>query len=118
MPAPFVQKANSGSPSGTATTKTVTLNGQTALNMNLVLVSFGHASGTSTPTRVQTVTDTQGNVYQPASSLAQTTQNSACIVMQSFYAPLVRAGNSTITVTLTGAASFFIISALEYGLQL
>lgn len=118
MPAPFVQKANSGSPSGTATTKSVTLNGQVAQNLNLVLVSFGNAAGTTTPIRVQTITDTKGNIYQPASPLSQTTQNSSCIVMGSFYAPQIASGNNTITVTLTGAASFFIISAAEYGIQL
>lgn len=117
MPVPFVQKANSGVPSGTATTKAATLSGQTLNNLNIVLVQWGNASGTTTAITAS-VTDTQGNTYQPASQPTLSPGAGSCIVIQLFYAPQIKAGNNTITATFSAAASYAFIGVYEYGVQL
>jgi Chitobiase/beta-hexosaminidase C-terminal domain/Glycosyl hydrolases family 43 len=113
----FVQKANSGTPSGTATTKSVTLSGQAAGNMNFVYLSYGNGTAAAAPPgTVVSIKDDLNNSYLPAAPAAIYYDffGHTSLVAQSFYLPQIPAGNRTITATLSAACSFFILGAAEY----
>jgi hypothetical protein len=111
----FVQSADSGTPVGSATSVSkafVSL--QTAGNLNVVVINLGKNSGTFTET-IASVTDTQGNIYYPATSLDRMTDgggNGDGLII--YYSPNIYSGSNTITVATSSAVDFFAISILEY----
>lgn len=118
----FVQTATSGVPTGSASSKTATFaSAQTAHNLNAVAISFGNASGAVTAT-VTGVTDTEGNAYVPATSLATFLQNgtnppAGGDALQIFYCPNIAAagaGANVVTVNLSTSSPFFIVTVVEH----
>lgn len=118
MPAPlFVQTANSGTPSGTATSKTATFgSAQSAGNLNVVAICLGQLGTHPITVPTITVTDSKGNSYTPVGPLAQAyaADGFGLVVYSAPNIASATAGANIVTVTLSGAYSFFIISVFEY----
>jgi hypothetical protein len=117
----FVQTANSGAPTGVAATVAATFaSAQTAGNLNVVVISFGHAVYVGSPAigTVSSVTDTQGNTYQIATTLSTFTSTAGDVVgCQIYYAPTIAAAaaGNIVTVNFSEAQSaYFIVGILEY----
>lgn len=120
MAVAFVQKANSGTPSGTATSKTATFSlAQIAGDTNFVVIQYGNNAGATISQTVSSVTDSAGNIYtaSPVGFITmQTTTPFAqgCVVYACPSIVAYGTGN-VVTVTLAGGlAAFFAISVLEY----
>lgn len=114
----FVQTANSGTPSGTATAKTANFgSAQTAGNLNIVAITFGVASGSITVPSI-TVTDVSGNTYSAIGSFIQHTSGGGSSGGSILYVAKniagAAAGANTVTVTLGTAMSYFVASVFEY----
>lgn len=113
----FVQAANSGTPAGSATSKTANFaSAQTASNLNAVMISYG-ATGTAVTQTVSSIIDSSGNVYvqgTPRTNFIATSGDGDSI--QIWYCANIAAalaGANTVTVTLSATAPFFIIGAME-----
>lgn len=118
--AAFVQTANSGTPSGSTTSKTATFaSAQSAGNLNVVVISFGNASATSISNVISSVTDSKGNTYAAANAFlsCQSVTGSDALGQIIYCAPGIAAataGSNVVTVNLSLARDFFTVVLLEY----
>lgn len=117
MPTYFVKKGNSGN-GITGSSVQVTLTGQTAGNMNLLLICYGNSAGTTIAPTVSSVTGTAGNTYSlsSAASKAVVPSQNWCFQVLSYCAPQIKGGSETVTVTLSATANFFTIALYEYAI--
>jgi uncharacterized repeat protein (TIGR01451 family) len=101
----FVQVAAT-LPQGTASSVSASYaSSQTAGDLNVVVIGTNDATSV-----VQSVTDTAGNAY----SLALGPTTGTGLRQSIYYAPNIRAGANTVTVTFTAAAAFPDLRILQY----
>lgn len=115
----FLQAVNSGVAAGTPSTKAVSLTGQGAGNLNVVIISWGNISGPSISATVSSVTDSNGHTYSKVCDPVYTGANTGptqAFLLQAYYFAGITAGSTTVTVTLSAGASFFTIDVLEYAI--
>jgi hypothetical protein len=115
----FVQAANSGTPSGTNTTKAAVMAAaQQAGSLNVVVINYGALFPATLTQVVSGVADTKTNTYAASTSVQTYTDPSgnvgALVVWAAPNIASATAGANTVTVTMNGAVSFFIIGVLEY----
>ena len=114
----FVQTANSGTPSGTATSKTATFaSAQTAGNLNVVVIVNGSASNTTPSNLITSVTDTSGNTYAAANTWLTCASGASGAGQIIYRAPNINAagaGANTVTVATSAAVAYFSVTIAEY----
>jgi hypothetical protein len=104
-PIAFVQVA-AATPQAAAQTVSITYPvAQTAGNLNIVVVGWNDTTST-----VQSVVDSAGNAY--ALAIGPTTGTG--LRQSIYYAPSIRAGGNSVTVTFNGPAAFADVRILEY----
>lgn len=101
----FVQVASATPRTATQTVNVSYAKAETAGNMNVIIVGWNDTVST-----VQSLKDSAGNTYKLAIGPTSGTN-----VRQSiYYAPNIKAGSNTVTVTFNRAAAFADVRVLEY----
>ncbi|HYN15287.1 MAG TPA: chitobiase/beta-hexosaminidase C-terminal domain-containing protein, partial [Terriglobales bacterium] len=105
VPIAFVQVAAATPQSSQSTVSVAYPAAQTAGDLNVVVVGWN-----DTTSNVTQVTDSQGNAYSLAIGPTRSTNESQSI----YYAPNVKGGSNTVTVTFNPAAAAVDLRVLEY----
>ncbi len=104
----YVQ-GNYGSPNSASTVSVRYTSAQSAGDLNVVFVGWDDATST-----VQSITDSNGNVYAVAAGPTVDPGNATQVVYYAKNISAAAAGANTVTVTFSGSVSYPDVRALEY----